>query len=72
MAVNLVLRLPPDRRRIATSLKKLLQIAARSDAKQYASGRAFTPIFPTTDAVLQTALTTVMNALNAAITPTPS
>lgn len=63
--VNLTVRLNPTRRRMARSMKRLMDIIAASDTKLY--GRtppvAFLPIFPTTDTALMQALQLVYDRL---------
>lgn len=68
--VNLVPKLQPQRRRMAKKALELIRdrIPA-SDAKKYARGKAFLPIFPTDDAALQAALTIVITQLNTVVYP---
>lgn len=65
-----IVKLNPNARRMAVSMKKLMGNIARRDAKAANSTRPARIIFPTTDTVLQAALTTVMNQLNSVINPT--
>jgi hypothetical protein len=65
--VNLHVKLGPNRKRMAKSMIRLMDIIAASDQKEYARGKAFVPIFPTTDSPLQGALTTVQAALVTAL-----
>jgi len=63
--VNLTIKLNATRKRMAVSMRRLLQHITASDAKNYARNppRAFLPIFPTDDAPLQAALTLVNDRL---------
>lgn len=61
--VNVTIVLAPDRRRAAASMLQLFDVIARSDAKKYASGKPFLPIFPTDNQPLQAAIQTVVTQL---------
>jgi hypothetical protein len=69
--VNLTVRLNPSRRRMAKSIRRLMDIIAKSDAKLYARNPpiAFLPIFPATDTALTAALTLVYNQLTDLLFP---
>lgn len=71
-AVNVVMKLQPQRRRMALKCLQLVRdrIPA-SDNKKYAKGKAFVPIFPTDNAPLNDALALIIAQLNAVIYPTP-
>lgn len=62
------LRLPPDRRRMAKSTSRLIEMIGISDAKQYARNKPFTPIFPTDDQALQDAVLLVWTRLQEVLT----
>jgi hypothetical protein len=69
MPATVRLQLPPERKRMAKSMLRLMDIIARSDAKAYARGKPFAPIFPTDNATLQAALTTVYTQLVDVLSP---
>jgi len=71
-AANIIVKLALNRRRMAQSMKRLLDIIAASDQKNYSRNppRVFLPIFPTDDATLQAALQTVYDRLTIVINPT--
>jgi hypothetical protein len=60
-----VIKLNPAAKRMARSMKKLMQHIATRDQKLIASEKAGTVIFPPADAPLQAALTLIGNRLTA-------
>lgn len=70
MPITPVIKLAPDRRRMAQSMDNLFSIIAVSDSKKYAKGKPFLPIFPTDNTALLAAITLVKAQLNAVLNPT--
>jgi hypothetical protein len=67
--VNVLITLSPSRKRAAKSLRKLLINIGESDAKLYAKGKPFLPIFPNTNTELDAAILLIIGQVNAVIDP---
>lgn len=69
--VNVLVKLSPTRKRMAKSMKKLIQIISNSDAKLYAKNppKVFLPIFPTDNAPLMAAILLISDRLTAVLNP---
>lgn len=66
---NAVTHLNPNARRMAKSMQNLFGNVARRDTKAAASRRPALVIFPSSDATLQAAITTVLDRLAFVLDP---
>jgi hypothetical protein len=66
---NVVIHLGPERRTFAKSMLNLINIIVNSDAKKYAAGKPFLPIFPNDDPAIEAALLVIADRLTAVINP---
>lgn len=71
VGANVTIKLAPNRRRMAKSMTRLIDIIYISDSKLYNRGKAFLPIFPTTDDALNAAVALVKARCELILNPQP-